>query len=145
MNIIKGMDRAALVIAIIAMAPAFIVGWNFYKQEKTTVKTEKRLLSPSELSQRLGIPEEKNYNPDDREVIEHKYGISGSNRDSNVIYYDPDELEPYTPEETIYQHPPQWQCAIAGFLGSCIVFTIVLFGLRGLTRVSVWVVEGFKE
>jgi len=108
MNIVKGMDRVALIIAIIAMVPAFIVGWNFYKKEKTTVKTEKQLLSPSELSQGQGIPEEKNYNPDDRESI-------GSSRilDGVKTYYE-DEIELYTPQKLVYQYPPKWQCAIAG-------------------------------
>ena len=59
--------------------------------------------------------------------------------------YDPDDWEPYTPEKLVHQYPPKWQCAIAGFMASSIDFAIVLFGFRGLTRVFVWVAEGFKE
>jgi hypothetical protein len=134
MNIVKGMDRAALVIA---MVPAFIVGWNFYKKEKTTVKTEKRLLSPGQ-----GIPEGKNYNSDKSAVSDPKprdgfYRLEDYPPD-RFIDYDPQKIEEY-------QYPPKWQCALAGFIGSGGVFAIVLFGLRGLTRVSVWVVEGFKK
>lgn len=38
-----------------------------------------------------------------------------------------------------------WQCAIAGGGGGSLVFLIVLFGIRGITRVALWVVSGFRE
>jgi hypothetical protein len=102
---------------------AFIVGWNFYKKEKTTVKAEKRLLSTGQLSQGQGIPEGKNYNSDEWEPIKPKQTVQG------VIQYDPNIWEPDTPQKIEYQYPPKWQCVIAGLFGSGVVFAIVIFGL----------------
>ena len=37
-----------------------------------------------------------------------------------------------------------WQCAIGALSISGLSFAIVYFGLRGLTRMMFWIIEGFK-
>jgi len=48
-----------------------------------------------------------------------------------------------------YHHPPDWQCLIAGVIGSTLAFLIVLLIVRGMSRgikyLSLWIIDGFKE
>ena len=41
--------------------------------------------------------------------------------------------------------PKEWECAIAGVIGSSVTFFVVLFGLRGTIRIFAWIVAGFKN
>ena len=114
MNIKRGIERIAIILALIALIPGFWGGWNTYKDIKT-VKVRwygdkkipaKTILTPEEFDR---------------------------------------ELEERLSTRVEYHYPPDWQCVIAGVAGSSIAFLIVFFGISGLTRVSLWIVEGFKE
>ncbi len=59
-----------------------------YKKNKTNTVVEDN--KNKSLSQE--VPEGRNYNPEDREPID-------KGQSSGVIYYDPDEWEPYIPQK----------------------------------------------
>jgi len=120
MNTIKGVTRIALVLALIAMVPGFLEGWDIFRSEKI-VESEipvKESLSPEELQKKL-------------------------DKKSAKDFLDEKPLDLFKEESCSY--PPNWQCAIAGVVGSSIAFLIVFFGISGITRVFLWIVEGFKE
>jgi hypothetical protein len=142
MNTIKGVARIALVLAIIAIVPGFLGGWNIYEVEKTMKVRwygDKKL--PAEK-----IPEEFQKKIAEKlpEKLQKKIKEKGT-------VLNPEELDKwYEAKATIlppvrYYYPPDWQCAIAGVIGSIVAFLIVFFGISGITRVSLWIAEGFKE
>ena len=142
MNTIKGVARIALVLAILATVPGFLGGWNIYKSEKTMKVRwygDKKL--PAET-----IPEEFQKNIAEKLSKELQKKIKEKGTVLNFI-----ELDKWHKAKAAilppveYYYPPDWQCAIAGVTGSSIAFLIVFFGIGGITRVSLWIVEGFKE
>ena len=122
MNIIKGVTRIALVLAIMATVPGFLGGWDIYKFKKTiTIELDSPVnesLSPEELQKRL-------------------------NKKSAKDFLDEKPLDLFKEERCSY--PPNWQCAIAGVMGSIVAFLVVFFSISGITRVFLWIIEGFKE
>ena len=142
MSIIKGVGRIALVLAMIATVPGFLGAWEIYKVKKTMkVRWYGDKMLPAEK-----IPEEFQKRIAERlpEKLQKKIKEKGT-------ILSPEELQKWLDvEDTIlppveYYYPPDWQCAIAGVAGSSIAFLIVFFGISGITRVSLWIVEGFKE
>ena len=121
MNIIKGINRITIVLAVIAILPGFIGGWKIYKAER---KTEVKVPFEEE--------EDKRFVPTPETV-------------KTEIPYGPVPFDPFKEEKHQYSYPSNWQCALAGVAGSSIAFLIVFFGISGITRVSLWIVEGFKE
>ena len=47
------------------------------------------------------------------------------------------------PRSTVINRPV-WQCIIGGIVSAFLSFIVVLFSLRGITRVIAWIVAGFK-
>jgi len=134
MNIIKGMTRLALLLALIAAVPGFLGGWSIYRFEKTIkVKSlvKKKSLTPEEFQKRLDKELAQDF-------LEEKPSdlIKEMRKDPLGIIYQ---------SEIRYHYPPNWQCATTGVVGSIVAFLIVFFGISGITRVSLWIVEGFKE
>jgi len=105
MNIIKGIDRIAIVLAVVSIVPGFIGGWDIYKEERTVLV---KVSAEDFLKDK--IPK-----PPPGFVLEKEH------------------------------EPPKWQCAVAGIAGSGVAFFIVLLGIRGIARVFLWIVKGFKE
>lgn len=44
-----------------------------------------------------------------------------------------------------YKHPPMWQSLAGGVVIAVSSYFVVLFGLRGITRIFVWMADGFKD
>ena len=115
MNIIRGIDRIAVVLAVVSIVPGFIGGWDIYKEERTVfVKVSAEDFLKDKIPKLPpGFVLEK---PPPRFVLVEKK-----------------------------HEPPNWQCAIAGIAGAGVAFFIVLLGIRGIARVFLWIVKGFKE
>ena len=142
MNIIKGVARVALVLAIIAIVPGFLGGWNIYQSEKTMKVRrygDKKLPAetiPEEFQKKIAekLPEE----------LQKKIKEKGTvlNFEELDKWYEA-KVAILPPVEHYY--PPDWQCSIAGVAGSSIAFLIMFFGISGITRVLLWIVVGFKD
>ena len=140
MNIKKGMERIALVIAIVAIVPGFVMGVEFVSE---TCKTE--------------TPEHKAW----------QKKVDGW-CEANPNWNKPDRITPWEtvgkdppPEEwkepwPIYKDPPIWQLVLGGIVAAPLSFFVVffgirgttqlvIFGIRGTTRLVIWVVAGFRD
>ena len=129
MNIIKGIDRIALVLAVIIIIPGFIAGWEFTQDKFKTVSAEYKVYGKME-NQRKNLPEDKKFT-----ALEiYKEIMSGPPR-------------PARPAKYLY--PPIWQMIIGGLIFALVYFFFVLFGIRGssrgIRRLSQWIIEGFKD
>lgn len=121
MNIIKGINRITVVLAVIAILPGFIGGWKIYKAER---KTEVKVPFEEEKDKKF-VPTPESVKTD--------------------IPYGPVAFNPFEEEEHQYRYPPNWECATGGIAGSCIAFFIVFLGINGMTKVLLWIIDGFKN
>ena len=140
MNITKGIDRIALVIAIITIIPGFILGRYITYEEFKTITPEYKKW-------------EKKYNDRGRYLYQ-------KNKKTRMFYSGSLELLRDYPDDIVlkniwlkrppkYQYLPQWKRITGSIVAALISFIVVLFGIRGLTRgikwFSLWIVEGFKD
>ena len=118
MNIIKGIDRIVLILAIIAIVPGIILGVKISYDSLTTVY-------PEWIEWAKNKPE---FN-----IIYEKDGITK-------------QLYPNPPVKYFRPHP--LKMIAGGMVGAPLSFLFVFFGLKGLTRgirrLSIWIIEGFK-
>lgn len=125
MDIIKGLDRIALVLAIIAIVPGGVVGYN---------------------SHHYRITETPKY-----QAWAKKHDINPESPFSGAIGYDPYQrvMPSERPPSPRYMHPPVLVSVLFGLLSASISFVVVLFGFRGMTRgikrFSLWIIKGFKD
>lgn len=124
MNIIKGLDRMSLVIAIIVGVLGLFGGSGIvYEHFKTeTLEYKTWVKEHGTLSSHL-VP----------------FRASGDLTDlgySNIT-------KPPAPEQ--YNYPPLWVVLPSGAVSACLTFMIALFSLRGTTRLFVWIIKGFKD
>jgi len=120
MNIKKGMERIALIIAIVAIVPGLFLGVEFVSDK---CRTE--------------TPEYKAWLKKTEELYPN-----WNNRGNKIRGFLPEELEmPWPP----YKDPPIWQLALGSVVVASLSFFIVLFGIRGTTRLVIWVVGGFRD
>ncbi len=124
MNIIKGIDRIALVLAIIAGVLGFFVGGGLISEE---LRTE--------------TPEYKEWKQREQQKIDSA-PIIGGERIIGLLNL---EDEPFFK----YQAAPLWKSILGGVICIPISFIVVLFGVRGATRgikkFSLWIIAGFKD
>lgn len=131
MNIIKGIDRIALIIAIIALFPGFMGGVSF-TQEKFKMVT----------------PEYKEWvkeNQDNLDSMKQK-GDKIPKRLSKFAHVEDWDLDL---GPTKYQDPPLWQPIMGGLIFAPLYSMAVLFGIRwasrGIRALFLWIIEGFKD
>jgi len=150
MNIKKGMERIALVIAIVAIVPGFVMGVEFVSE---TCKTE----TPEHKAWQKKVDGWCEANPNWNKTV--RLGLfliepwePPWETDSN---YSPPEEEWKEPWP-IYIDPPIWQLVLGGIVAAPLSFFIVffgirgttqlvIFGIRGTTRLVIWVVAGFRD
>jgi len=129
MNIIKGIDRIALVVAIVAIVPGALLGSLFVFE---TCKTE--------------TPEYKAW----QEKVEGWFQANpntGRYHFLSLPYFSEEKewKEPWPK----YKYPPIWQKVLGGVVAAPLSFFIVLFGIRGTTRLVIWfatwLVAGFRD
>jgi hypothetical protein len=136
MQIIKGLDRIAFVIALVALIPGFVLGAHFVDEKLKSYMPEyaewtrkvdsRRDLLASQSEEQL----KSDFTPQD--ILE--------------IYLNDEILEQLLANEPTM---PTWQVIFGGLLGSILSFSIIFFGLRGLTRgikkSSLWIADGFRD
>jgi hypothetical protein len=103
-NIIKGIDRISLLIAIIALIPGFYYG---------------RIITNETL----------------KAVSHVEY--------TEVIPLNPKRTYSYSPPT--YKYPPMWQSLTGGIVIAFSGSFVVLFGIRGIPRLLIWIVDGFRN
>jgi hypothetical protein len=141
MNIIKGLDRIAIVLAAVAIIPGFFIGSIGYED----LKTKKEFV-------RYNVEKEKDppVSPPAKTTIrvDEKGNVT---RHLSTPSNDPFNYRPIvtTGEWKIVYKPPVWQSFIVGIASSISIFLIVLFGFRGTARAIktfyLWIINGFKE
>lgn len=151
MNIIKGIDRIALVMAMITTIAVFVLAVLELKSDRT-LNPEYRTWE-KECDDRIKELEQKNPS------------IKLKNRDTDDYFFDPDapkfrkrrkvlenddilqNLRSRKP--TQYKYLPAWMPYVYGSVVAFISFMIVLLGIRGATRgikwFSLWIIDGFKD
>jgi hypothetical protein len=140
MSVKRGLDRIALVLALMALIPGGVIGWYAYDIKKTEKIRVEKPSSP------------KSEKPTTEEMVDDVLlgkvppkkptAEKPSNGRMSAEAFLSEGLGPLF--EYKYQHPPKWQCAIAGIFGAGIAFLFVLFAVGGTTRVILWVVGGFS-
>jgi hypothetical protein len=175
MNVKRGMDRISLLLAIIAILPAFAGGWWLYQGAKTNAEkitltdefcaagrtptieevakipdfwnlpVNKQIGVLGELDQRFKeMPEKEKHEvlakliPSESLPEKVEKAVRGALSERPAI---PCELVLKT---GTYERPPKWQCAAAGAAGSAFAFLFLLLSLRALTRLFLWILEGFR-
>jgi hypothetical protein len=154
----KGFDRIFLVLAIIAgISFGFYAGlkvsnteeresyWNFApaysmwhpgetKEEKEIREKQWEAFKEAEPLAHERLRERK------RQLDREGYRVSFVKLSGkNLVVTD----DPNAPMISIY--PPISRCIVVGVLSSGISFLIILFGLRGLTLLVLWIKQGFNE
>lgn len=146
MNIIRGMDRIALVLAIIAILPGFVLGVNITNEALKSVTTEYKAEYKAW---------EKKFGDVLRDL--EKKDREWEKQQSSTYFKSipPWEwrreqgLEPPGPPRQRYNYPPAWQCIMGGIASAPLSFLVVLYSLRGMTRgtrwFALWIIEGFRD
>jgi len=152
MNIIKGLDRIALVAAIIVAIFVFVLVILELKSTRTLNPEYSRW--KKKYDDRIKELEQKNPS------IKLKNNIAGADyilnpdkpkfrKRQKVLENDAmlQNLQSRRPAYYIYE--PVWSCYVGGIVSALISFMAVLFGIRGATRgikrISLWIIEGFKD
>jgi len=138
MNVIKGLDRIFIIIAVVAVVPGFFIGTNsFYELFKSE--------TPEHIEWRREYDDQRSYMWQKRLKDSEPLGpLNPSPAEDELVMRIIKSNEPRA-----FNHPPDWLNIIGGFVGSVSSFFIVLFGFKGLAhgikRLSTWIIEGFKN
>jgi hypothetical protein len=62
-----------------------------------------------------------------------------------VVYKEMFRTEVYAKSFKLYSYPPDWQCQLAGAAASLLVFAIVFFAMRGLSKLVMLLSSRFKS
>jgi len=141
MNITQGFKRIILVLAVLAMVPGFLMGWNIYDyvstQGKKPVAQPTYIIEP--YIEEEGLQQNKGDGHSNKPVIEPV--IEPAAPQDQGLFHRLLEVEEDGHETTT---PPTLNSAVAGVTGAVVSFLIVLLCLRIVLRVVVWVVDGFR-
>ena len=166
MNIIKGIDRIALLIAIIVAVPVciyIIIGLTSHRTVNPEYIAE-HIAWDKKYDDRIKYLEQKNpsirltaedilYKKyDDRTKSDRtKYRKYRKKREKREKVLKDDAIlqSILSREPTRYEYLPVWARCVVGIVGILISFVVVLFGIRGATRgikwISLWIIAGFKD
>jgi len=135
MNIKKGMDRIALILAIVAIVPGALMGGAIVFENCKTETPEHKAWQ-----KKVEGWYQANPNWDKGSVSLFEPWRSASN------YYPSEEWKEPRP---INSPRPIWQILLGGIVAAPLSFFIVLFGIRGTTRLVIFlvifVVAGFRD
>jgi hypothetical protein len=62
-----------------------------------------------------------------------------------MVYKEMFRTEVYAKSFELYSYPPDWQCQLAGAAASLLVFAIVFFAMRGLSKLVMLLSSRFKS
>jgi len=143
MNIVKGIDRIALVLAILAAVTGFILGlgetMDRFKTKNPDYKTWKEKYDAridyleEEAAKKLGEKEA-------RAFIAEKLRTQEEFKKDDPILRDIISSKPAE-----YWYPPLYKRIIGGLIIASLSFLIVLFTICGITRGVKWIVGGFID
>ena len=146
MDIIKGLDRIALILAIIAIVPGFAIGFFGVNEMFKSVTPEYKAWEirfedkRRELEKRYSEEVNKYFGENNRELKHFPLSSLWVDEPLRMI----EEEAP-----SIFKYPPIWQRTIGGIFFAPLSFVVVLFGFRGMTRgikwFSLWIIDGFKN
>ena len=168
MNVIKGIDRISIVLALVAMILAFFAGMKVYKYNKTEVlvclSEEFRFFIKQEYGKEIdqnefcffvkvyGKGEELN------DCVINTMVTTSWQPGTNYLLVAPDNENgpasvfrskyPRVPTYK-YKPPPQvWEILGVGLVSAALLFVVTLFGIRlisrGIKHFSLWIINGFK-
>ena len=148
MNVIKGLDRIAFVIAIIAILPGFILGANITNKALKSVTMEYKAKYKA-WEKKFG-EEYKKYTDLVKKEKDREWREYGGARSAPISeWLRAQGIEPPEPPREEYNYPPGWQCILARLLSASLSFVVVLYALRGMTRgtrwLAVWIIDGFRD
>ena len=118
MSALKGFDRIALVIAIIAIVPGFYLGYTVHQDKAITM-----------------TPEYKAWSEDVYEKRVNK-GLDEYDFESY------DLIEPASIEK--WNYPSTLKSSMWGLLSSLVSFFVIFLSICGTTRLLSWIIEGFR-
>jgi len=158
MNIIKGMDRIALVIAIIVVVPVFVYVVVELKNPGSVnseyitwkEKYDDRIkeLEQKNPSIKLKPNEPLSYGPIPYDLADLKLTPKRRKR-QKVLQNDAILQNLRSRKPAQYKYFTRWQCYVGGIVAAFISFMVVLLGIRRATRgikwFSLWIIEGFKD
>jgi hypothetical protein len=147
MNIVKGIDRIALVLAILAAVIGFILGLGEtkgrFKTKNPDYKTWKEKYDAridyleKEAAKRLGQKKA-------REFLVEKYLMQEEFKEEDPILRNIISSRP-----TKYWYPPLYKSIIGGLITASLFFLVVLFSIcgmtRGIKRFFLWIIRGFSD
>ena len=143
-DLIKGFDRIAMVIAIIAIIPSFLIGIYNIKEFRT--------LSPEYKAWEIKLENREKWLTDNFKPTNHKK-LSFRDMRAAQMGFDSDDEE-YRNIKAMkprikYKYPSSFECIMGGIVFALLSFAIMLFGIRGLTRATkwlyLWIFEAFKQ
>jgi hypothetical protein len=146
MNIVKGIDRIALVLAILAAVIGFIFGLgetkDRFKTKNRDYKTWKekydaRIDYLEEAAKKLGEKKAREF------LVERSLIPEVFEKDDPVLR----DIGSSRPSE--YWYPPLYKGIIGGLITASLFFLVVLFSIcgmtRGMKRFSLWIIRGFRD
>jgi len=136
MNVIRGMDRIALVLGIVAILPGFFLGEQIVHEEFRTVTLEYKLWEKKH-NDRINYLNDKAKKLGKR--VSPLKEFLGAWADDPILQ----DLRERKPPK--YQYPPPWQRIIGGLIIALLSFLVVLFTIRGMTRGVKWIFDGFRD
>ena len=143
-DLIKGFDRIAMVIAIIAIIPSFLIGIYTIKEFRT--------LLPEYKAWETKLENREKWLTDNFKPTNHK-PLSFRNMRAESMGFDSDDEE-YRNIKAMkprikYKYPSNFECIMGSIVFALLSFAIMLFGIRGLTRATkwlyLWIFEAFKQ
>ena len=150
MNIVKGIDRIALVLAILAAVTGFIVGlgetMDRFKTKTPDYKTWKEKYDAridyleEEAAKKLGQKKARESGIVSPEMVDTMWELQKD---------DPILRDIISSRPTEYWYPPLYKGIIGGLITASLFFLVVLFGIcgmtRGIKRFSLWIIRGFRD
>jgi len=121
----RGVNRIALVFAIISVLPGFIFGWE--STYKTYMTRNPVYVEWKELDGQWEeyLPYNKNKFSDSNIKKTHQIGI-GSDAPSMYLY-------------------PVQKCLITGIISASLFYAVVFFSIHGIGRSIIWITRVFKD
>ena len=144
--LIKGFDRIAMVVAIIAIIPSFLIGMEVTKDKFRTLLPEYKAWEIKLENRKQWLTD--NFKPTNHKIDQHDVKTIRNLHNAFMGFDSNDEeyrtIEAMKPRNK-YKHPSNFECIIGSMIFALISFAVILFGIRGITRTIRWCYIGFKR
>ncbi len=151
MNIVKGIDRIALVLAILAAVTGFILGLGETKDRFKTKNPDYKTWE-NKYDARIGyLEEEAAKKLGQKKARESGIVVSPEMLDTmwELKKDDPILRDIVGSRPIEYWYPPLYKGIIGGLITASLFFLVMLFGIcgmtRGIKRFSLWIIRGFRD